>query len=83
MNITSYGCPVLSSGEPYYVELTLIKAKDAVLSFLNDAYKAGAGLQHDGIAYINPTFEISYAEEDVPEETYGWGATPSGGVPSS
>lgn len=66
MNFTSYGCPVLSSGETYYTELTLIKAKDAVLAFLDDAYQATAGR-----TYVNPVFDITYAEEDVPE-TSGW-----------
>lgn len=71
MSFTSYGCPVLSSGEVYYVELTLIKAKDVVLAFLDDTYKAGRdgdnGGGSGGNTYVNPVFEITYAEEDVPE----------------
>lgn len=75
MNFTSYGCPVLSSGEPYYVELTLIKAKDAVLAFLDDVYQAGrdSGAGGHGSAYVNPIFEITYTEEDLAEETPAWG----------
>lgn len=76
MNFTSYGCPVLSSGETYYTELTLIKAKDAVLAFLDDAYQAG------GSAYVNPVFDITYAEEDVPE-TSGWDVGLAPGAASS
>lgn len=102
MNFTSYGCPVLSSGEPYYVELTLIKAKQAVLAFLADTYTyqgqaqetaAAADLRDDndeggggggGVKsrskYVNPVFEITYTEEDIPEETPAWGASEQPGV---
>lgn len=52
------------------MELTLIKAKDAVLAFLDDIYKAG--YDADVCTFVNPIFEITYAEEDAPEETPGW-----------
>lgn len=87
MIFTSYGCPVLSSGEVYYVELTLVKAKDAVLAFLDDTYKAGrdggggGGGGADGNTYVNPVFEITYAEEDVPE-TPGWDLNEPGAASS-
>lgn len=68
IHFTSYGCPVLSSGEPYYTELTLIKAKSAVLSFLDEVYKTKKG------SYANPTFQITYADENShPEESPAWG----------
>lgn len=70
---------MLSSGESYYVELTLIKAKEAVLAFLDDAYKASHNAS--GSTFVNPIFEITYVEEDAAEGTPGWAVSePNAGL---
>ena len=65
---TSYGCPILSSGESFYSELTLIKAKDIVLPWLEEVYRAGKD-------YTNPDFEVTFADGHA-EETPVWGNDP-------
>ncbi|KAK2601083.1 hypothetical protein N8I77_010555 [Diaporthe amygdali] len=57
---TDYGTHVFSSGEKYYTELTLIKAKDALLAWLAEVDRVGAG-------YANPEVEVTYADELVDE----------------
>lgn len=61
---TSYGCPVYSSGESFYSEMTLVRAKGAVLSWLEEAHRAGKG-------YANPELEVTFADEPL-EETPAW-----------
>lgn len=55
---TDYGTYVFSSGERYYTELTLIKAKDVLLAWLSEVDRAGAG-------YANPEVGVTYADEYV------------------
>ncbi|KAI7781730.1 hypothetical protein LA080_014361 [Diaporthe eres] len=55
---TDYGTYVFSSGERYYTEMTLIKAKDVLLAWLAEVDRAGAG-------YANPEVEVTYADEHV------------------
>lgn len=62
--ITSYGCPVYSSGESFYGEMTLIRARDALLSWLEEAHRVGRG-------YANPQVEVTFADEQF-EETPDW-----------
>ncbi|KAG8167809.1 hypothetical protein KVR01_003498 [Diaporthe batatas] len=57
---TNYGTYVFSSGERYYTELALIKAKDILLDWLAEVGRAGAG-------YVNPEVEVTYADEYVGE----------------
>lgn len=56
--MTDYGTYVFSSGERYYTELTLIKAKDVLLGWLAEVDRAGPG-------YANPEVEVTYADEYV------------------
>ncbi|KUI73415.1 hypothetical protein VM1G_08727 [Cytospora mali] len=65
---TSYGCPVFSSGENFYIEMTLIKAKDVVLPWLEEVYKTGK-------SYTNPELDVTFADEHF-EETPAWGNDP-------
>ncbi|ROW16405.1 hypothetical protein VPNG_02784 [Cytospora leucostoma] len=65
---TAYGCPILSSGEAFYTEMTLIRAKDSVLSWLDEVYRAGKG-------YTNPEIEVTFADAEL-EETPPWGNDP-------
>lgn len=61
---TTFGCPVLSSGEPYHSELALIKAKDVVLPWMDEVYHAGGG------RYKNPVLDVTFKSEefeDTPE----------------
>lgn len=62
--VTSYGCPVLSSGEAFYSEMTLVRARDAVLAWLEEAHGAGAG-------YTNPQLAVTFADEKF-EEAPAW-----------
>lgn len=55
---TDYGTYVFSSGERYYTELTLIKARDVLLAWLAEVDRAGA-------SYANPVVEVAYADEHV------------------
>ncbi|ROW10516.1 hypothetical protein VMCG_01970 [Cytospora schulzeri] len=65
---TSYGCPVYSSGENFYTEMTLIRAKDAVLAWMDEAHGAGKG-------YTNPELVVTFADARV-EETPAWHEDP-------
>lgn len=59
----TYGCSVLSSGETYYSELTLIKAKGVVLPWMDEVYNAGG-------SYKNPVLNVTFKSEefeDTPE----------------
>lgn len=75
---TSYGCPVFSSGETFYSEMTLIRARDIVLPWLEEVYQASKG-------YVNPEMEVTFADARL-EETPAWVdgdtdlAAPSGAV---
>lgn len=60
---TNYGCPVLSSGEPYHTELILIKAKGVVLPWMDEVYDAGGRYKN---SVLNVTFK-SDEFEDTPE----------------
>ncbi|POS71472.1 hypothetical protein DHEL01_v210132 [Diaporthe helianthi] len=62
---TGYGTYIFSSGERYYTELTLIKAKDMLLAWLEEVARAGAG-------YANPEVEVTYADEYVGEKEQTW-----------
>ncbi|KAF3768526.1 hypothetical protein M406DRAFT_44771 [Cryphonectria parasitica EP155] len=53
---TNYGCAVLSSGEPYYSELTLIKAKTHILQWMEEVRKAGRD-------YVHPAMKVTYKDE--------------------
>lgn len=64
MTFTSYGCPVLSSGEPYYSEVALVKAKGHVLPWMAEVYKAGK-------AYANPVMDVKYADEQDEDTNQG------------
>ncbi|KAK6839668.1 hypothetical protein PG987_005534 [Apiospora arundinis] len=58
-----YGCPVYSSGEPCYVECLLIKARTAVLDWL----QAVALTPNGGSAcYVNPILDCTYTDEKLP-----------------
>lgn len=67
---TEYGTYVFSSGERYYTELTLIKAKDMLLAWLAEVDRAGAG-------YVNPEAEVTYADEYVGEGEQTWADSPA------
>ncbi|KAJ4386292.1 hypothetical protein N0V93_009185 [Gnomoniopsis smithogilvyi] len=60
---TTYGCPVLSSGEPYHSELAVIKAKGVVLPWMDEVYDTGG-------RYRNPVLNVTFKSEefeDTPE----------------
>lgn len=65
---TSYGCPVLSAGEPYYTELAFIKSKSLVLPWMTEVYRAGAG-------YVNPTLNVTFRDENFRDEP-AWSGKP-------
>lgn len=65
---TSYGCPVFSTGEPYYTELSLIKAKSIVLPWMEEVRKSGA-------AYVNPKMVVTF-RDTVLGENDGWEGEP-------
>ncbi|KAK7743897.1 hypothetical protein SLS53_003919 [Cytospora paraplurivora] len=65
---TAYGCPILSSGEAFYTEMALIRAKDSVLSWLDEVYRAGKG-------YTNAEIDVTFADPKL-EETPPWGDDP-------
>lgn len=65
---TAYGCPVFSSGEPYYIERTFIKAKGIVLPWMEEVYKAGQ-------SYVNPEMKVTFRDETV-EDVPAWSSTP-------
>ncbi|KAI0138027.1 Arb2 domain-containing protein [Hypoxylon sp. NC0597] len=57
---TQIGCPVFSSGEPYYTELTLIMARDVVLDWLQEV-----SMTPEGKEYANPKFHVEFADPVV------------------
>lgn len=57
---TTTGCPVLSSGESYHTELTLISAQSTVLAWMNDVYAVDCGR-----AYKNPVLNVTFSSEEV------------------
>ncbi|KAK8070955.1 hypothetical protein PG997_011158 [Apiospora hydei] len=59
---TRHGCPVYSGGEPYYIECLLIKARAAVLDWLQAVALTPKGSTH----YMNPVVECIYADEKLP-----------------
>ncbi|KAK8073784.1 hypothetical protein PG994_004683 [Apiospora phragmitis] len=59
---TRHGCPVYSGGEPCYVECILIKARSAVLDWLQAVALTPKGSAH----YMNPVVECTYADEKLP-----------------
>lgn len=61
--LTTYGCPILSSGETYHTELALIKAKGVVLPWMKEVYDAGGQYKNQ---VLNVTFK-SEEFEDTPE----------------
>lgn len=65
---TGYGCPVFSSGERYYIELTLIKAKGIVLPWMEEVYRAGW-------SYVNPQMKVTFRDESF-EDVPAWSSTP-------
>lgn len=65
---TAYGCPILSSGESFYTEMTLIRAKNSVISWLDEVYRAGR-------SYTNPEIEVTFADAKL-EEIPPWGNDP-------
>lgn len=69
---TDYGTYIFSSGERYYTELTLIKAKDILLAWLAEVDREGAG-------YANPEVEVTYADEHVGAAPT-WADSGDGGV---
>lgn len=54
---TAFGCPVLSAGETYYSELTLIKAKGVVLPWMDEVYNASG-------SYKNPVLPVTFKSEE-------------------
>ncbi|PSS03213.1 hypothetical protein BD289DRAFT_478685 [Coniella lustricola] len=62
LTFTNYGCPVLASGENYYSELTLIKAKGHVIPWMSKVYKAGK-------TYVNPVMDITFCDESYAPTT--------------
>ncbi|KKY36736.1 putative mitochondrial 40s ribosomal protein mrp2 [Diaporthe ampelina] len=69
---TDYGTYIFSSGERYYTELTLIKARDVLLAWLAEVDRAGA-------SYANPEVEVTYADELGGAEPT-WAARGGGGA---
>ncbi|KAH8762087.1 Arb2 domain-containing protein [Diaporthe sp. PMI_573] len=69
---TDYGTYVFSSGERYYTELGLIKAKDALLAWLAEVDRAGVG-------YANPEVAVTYADEYVGGDAQTWAESGEGG----
>lgn len=57
---TTTGTPVLSSGENHHSELALIKAKTAVLAWMDTVYAAGR-------AYRNPVLDVVFRSEQAAE----------------
>lgn len=65
---TQIGCPVFSSGEPYYTELTLIMARDVVLDWLQEV-----AMTPEGKEYANPKFHVEFADPVVEEgDDHDW-----------
>ncbi|KAI1408523.1 Arb2 domain-containing protein [Hypoxylon sp. FL1857] len=65
---TQIGCPVFSSGEPYYTELTLIMGRDIVLDWLQEV-----AMTPEGQEYANPEFEVVYADPMVEtDDQHDW-----------
>ncbi|XXH05933.1 hypothetical protein Hte_012376 [Hypoxylon texense] len=54
---TSLGCPVFSSGESHFTEVTLIAGAGLVLDWLQEV-----AMTPEGEDYANPKFEIVYAD---------------------
>ncbi|KAI1140783.1 Arb2 domain-containing protein [Hypoxylon sp. FL0543] len=69
---TQIGCPVFSSGEPYYTELTLIAGRDVVLGWLQEV-----AMTPEGKEYANPEFDVAFADPvaDAGASNY-WGQEP-------
>ncbi|KAI1779321.1 Arb2 domain-containing protein [Hypoxylon cercidicola] len=64
---TSLGCPVFSSGEPHYTEVTLIASAGHVLDWLQEV-----AMTPEGEDYENPIFHIAYADPIQPDDDPDW-----------
>lgn len=69
MTFTSYGCPVLSAGEPYYSERAFVKSKGHVLPWMEEVYR-------EGKSYVNPEREVTFKDDTPPEDVPTWSGTP-------
>lgn len=68
VTFTSYGCPVLSAGEPYYTERALVASKGHVLPWMDGVYRAGE-------RYVNPELQVAFEDETF-EEPPAWDGPP-------
>ncbi|KAL7621156.1 hypothetical protein AAE478_008473 [Parahypoxylon ruwenzoriense] len=64
---TQQGCPVFSSGEPYYTECTFIAAAPRILDWLQEV-----ATTPEGEGYVNPEFQILYADPPEPDDGPDW-----------
>ncbi|KAI1104532.1 Arb2 domain-containing protein [Jackrogersella minutella] len=64
---TQQGCPVFSSGENNYAEMTLVSAGDIVLDWLQEV-----ALTPEGEEYENPKYHVDFSDP-VFEDDPGWG----------
>lgn len=62
VSFTRHGCPVYSGGEACYIECLLIKARAAVLDWLQAVALTPKGSAH----HMNPVLECTYADEKLP-----------------
>ncbi|CAN8100203.1 unnamed protein product [Discula destructiva] len=61
---TTTGTPVLSSGEYFYSELTLVKAQGAVLAWMHEVYNTAA---NRGRTYKNPMLAVTFRSDEYEE----------------
>ncbi|OTB03919.1 hypothetical protein M426DRAFT_59437 [Hypoxylon sp. CI-4A] len=67
---TQQGCLVFSSGEPHFIEKTLIEGRDMILGWLEEVALNPEGPEN----YENPEFIVDFADPGYTEEGEpGWG----------
>ncbi|KAI1087673.1 Arb2 domain-containing protein [Rostrohypoxylon terebratum] len=59
---TEQGCPVFSSGSEYYMETTLITAREVVLDWMQEV-----AMTPEGEEYMNPKFQVLYYDQKMAE----------------
>ncbi|KAI2462804.1 Arb2 domain-containing protein [Annulohypoxylon bovei var. microspora] len=60
---TNQGCPVYSSGEPHYIEMTLITAHDLVLDWLQEV-----AMTSNNEEYLNPEYHVVFRDPAVEDD---------------
>ncbi|KAI0379085.1 Arb2 domain-containing protein [Hypomontagnella monticulosa] len=65
-SFTQIGCPVFSSGEPYYIECVLIAGADVILDWIQEV-----AMTPENEDYANPEFHIVF-DDPPPDDWHDW-----------